>query len=347
MNKLFIHSPMFRLLGPFPLGTLVYLLILLINNTLTQAWDSFITQELGFSILLTYVNIEINHFTLKRRPFQRFWGNRFNWHAFAVAVVLSMLVTFLAVSTYFIYALGVSGIAPFTTEIATFMITFFLIAILYNLVDQSHFLLTHKNEELIAREEALKASVEGEFKAFHAEVKPRLLYESLEQLIGKLDRDPYDAEDFIDELALVYRYMLTNKDTSFVSLKEDLVAAQRLTSILTHKHGPKLSVTNKISNDQHSIIPGTLPTLVEMAVHENMITKERPLRINLELEENFLVMSYRDNLKLSIDSRGEEFDQIQEAYQFHFDQPAVRIKAYGETFFKIPLGKELHQDTAV
>ena len=45
MNRYFFHSALFRLLAPAIYGLIIYLLILLINNTVTQINDLFMTQS--------------------------------------------------------------------------------------------------------------------------------------------------------------------------------------------------------------------------------------------------------------------------------------------------------------
>jgi hypothetical protein len=57
-KKYFIHHPLFRLLAPVVYGVIVYLLILLINNNLSQLKEIFIGQEVYICIALTFLSFE-------------------------------------------------------------------------------------------------------------------------------------------------------------------------------------------------------------------------------------------------------------------------------------------------
>jgi len=62
MKHYFFHNAIFRLVAPAIYGLLLYLLILLINNNVTQVNDLFITQELYVVIFLTYLSFEVSAF---------------------------------------------------------------------------------------------------------------------------------------------------------------------------------------------------------------------------------------------------------------------------------------------
>ena len=64
MNKLFIHNPLFRIISPLCSGILIYLLILLINNNVSQLKETFLGQELYVCIGLTYLIQEYSRLSL-------------------------------------------------------------------------------------------------------------------------------------------------------------------------------------------------------------------------------------------------------------------------------------------
>ncbi|MEO1629027.1 MAG: histidine kinase, partial [Bacteroidota bacterium] len=60
MKTLFVHHPLFRLLGPTFSGVIVYVLILLINNNVDQLQEEFLGQELYVCIGLSYLIQELS-----------------------------------------------------------------------------------------------------------------------------------------------------------------------------------------------------------------------------------------------------------------------------------------------
>src|SRR5688572_23221109 len=58
MKRYFIHNALFRIVAPPVYGVLIYLLILLLNNNVTQVNDLFVSQEVYVCIVLTYISFE-------------------------------------------------------------------------------------------------------------------------------------------------------------------------------------------------------------------------------------------------------------------------------------------------
>ncbi len=65
MKKIFINNAFFRILFPIVYGIIVYLLILLINNSIDTLNETFLTQEVYISIVLTYLVMESNRLLIK------------------------------------------------------------------------------------------------------------------------------------------------------------------------------------------------------------------------------------------------------------------------------------------
>src|SRR5882672_1223805 len=58
MNRLFIHNPFFRIVSGLLYGVLAYMLILLINNTVSDINKIFSNKELYACIGLSYITFE-------------------------------------------------------------------------------------------------------------------------------------------------------------------------------------------------------------------------------------------------------------------------------------------------
>ena len=64
LKKAFHNSILFRVTWPLLFGALIFLLILLLNNNLNQLGTSFFSQELFFTISITYMVFEINRYVI-------------------------------------------------------------------------------------------------------------------------------------------------------------------------------------------------------------------------------------------------------------------------------------------
>jgi LytS/YehU family sensor histidine kinase len=201
----------------------------------------------------------------------------------------------------------------------------------------SYKLLNKRNEQLFEDEETLKEQIQFELDNYQAEVNPDLLFESLETSITLIHRDINEAEDYIDHLALVYRYMLSNKDNEVVSLIKEIDAAQNLIFLHNARNGGLIKILPKISDEKITLIPGSLPLLIEEIIKGNIISDTRPLEIILNLEEDYITLSHKLNKRLNKnDHELLTINKLQTAYSYFTDQPLIKVEAYGEAFYKIP-----------
>ena len=341
MNKNIIHNTLFRIFVPIPYGALIYLLLLAVNNNLLALSASFFSAELFFCIVLSYLTFEVNRLSLVKL-FAKAKTTAFsNIIQLVVNLAITLVLTYLCLTFYFVYILGYSSILGFGTEIRIFSLFFGSTSILFTILSISYRLLNQRNEQLISEEETLREQVKYELESYQAEMNPELLFESLESAIDLIDQDIIKAEEYIDELALVYRYMLSSRDKEVVTINEELKAARKLVILHNVSHNNLISLESVITDEKLYVVPGSLPILVEEIIKSNLITEKRPLNIILAMEDNYLTLSYKMNERLIRNDHEElTIKRLQSAYSMLSDQPLVKVQAYGESFFKIPLIKE-------
>ena len=151
MTRLFVHNPFFRLLSGLVVGVMVYLLILLINNTIANVETIFNNEELYVCIGLSYISFESMRLVvlvLRRFVATQQNGRHILLQTIATLCVSLALVT-LAISLYFKFLLGFSiG----SSELNLFLAIYFFVGLLYNLLYFSQYYLQLENKELIAEE---------------------------------------------------------------------------------------------------------------------------------------------------------------------------------------------------
>jgi len=338
MKTNIINTPVFRMFIPIPYGILVYLLLLLINDNLSQLEYAFLSEELIFCVTLSFAVFETNRLSLK---FSEKKANiEFSRLLIRVSInlVITLLLVWAALLFYFVVVLKYESLSAFQTEIKTFALIFGATSILYNMLYLSHLFLTKRNDELFEQEQTLKDQLEYELTTYQAELKPKLFFESLESAIILLHQDADDAEYFLDKLAMVYRYVLLNREKEFVTIAEDIRASENLIYLLNVKYNNHISLDfGDIKND-HLVLPGTITGLVEHIVSSTIITKNQPLTIKLFIEDHYLNIVHKLNQRLTDEGRNREtFYNLQHAYTYYSDNLVMKVQAYGETYYKIPL----------
>ena len=340
MKRLFLNNVLFRLLWPLGYGVFIYLFVLLLNNTLDQLKESFFGQELYFIIALSYIVFEGNRLAVN----WYFGGKKARDTLSLITTILlnavvTGLVVMAVVSFYFIVVLGFSSLSTFSTEMTVFTVVYVVSSLLFNGLAVSNQFLFIENQSLLENEETLAANLDAELTRFKNEVNPHLLYDSLESLITLVHKSSQEAEDFIDQMALVYRHILSNRNNELIELTKEMDAVDSVVYILNEKYNQHIHVTCDWSSglDDNVVIPGTITSTVQHIIESTIVSEIHPLEIRIEQEEKgYLSIRHRLNERLRKPERN-YVQELQNAYSIFSEKPVVSVKAYGESFVKIPM----------
>ncbi len=337
MNKIFIHNPFFRLISGIVAGVMVYLLILLVNNNLSNLETIFNNQELYVSILLSYLCFELMRWLISLLTRSKKPQNQPSPVVQTVIVViLSMVAIGSAISAYYTFVVGFSiG----QHELNLFLTIYGFVSVLYNVLYYSQYYLQRENKERIEQETKLREKMDADFFSFRNDINPDLLYESLENLILTIHNDTNLAEEQIDYLAGVYRYTLVNRHKELVTFQEELSSARNLIALLNCKieGGVKLKEVDGGVSDGY-LIPGSLLVTIDSIVRNTLISKKHPLTLSLYVEDDYLVLQHQLNDKLIAhqDSMN-SFKRLQRSYSFFSDKIFVQVKARNQNYIKFPI----------
>ena len=163
-------------------------------------------------------------------------------------LVIGSLIIFLAAYSYFRFVEGANYFSTFQTPLINLTVVFGVSALLYSLFFLSLFLLTIKNESELKKEDLKRQYLEHQLEIFNNEINPDLLFQSLETLISLVHHNLDTAEDFVDRLALVYRYILDNRKKELVSVDEEIRASKNLVYLFKEKFPEQLYFELKNEN---------------------------------------------------------------------------------------------------
>jgi len=348
MQSYFFSNTIFRLIAPAVYGTVVYLLILLVNNNVLQINDLFVTQELYVCILLTYVSFEslrIGIIIFDRISIQRSSVLRISLQLVATTSV-SVCIVIALLSLYFNLVVGFS---ISTAQIIMFSVVFSVTAVLYNILYLSHVYLHKENTLRINAERDQRTVLETEILEYRNDINPDLLFESLENLIGIMYKDVEKAEDYIDCLATAYRYVLTNRSYELVPVGDELAAAGNILKLINER-SPGLLVLESLLKEKDidgMLIPGSLPVIMEYIARNSIIASGETFRIALYAEEDYLIIETYLNDRLTLHQPSElAFQRLQRSYSLYTELPVVKVKAYQQNYIKLPVIR-VGEETAI
>lgn len=127
---------------------------------------------------------------------------------------------------------------------------------------------------------------QSQLNALKSHVTPHFLFNNLNTLSSLIEENEEMAEDFLNEMTKVYRYMLKNDSDHLVTLERELEFLRSYMHLIEKRFGEGLQVKINI-NDAHKqklIVPLLLQVIIENAFSQNAISKTKPLLINIFTE---------------------------------------------------------------
>lgn len=175
-------------------------------------------------------------------------------------------------------------------------------------------------ENLVAgavREQALLAEQkQAEINALKAQIDPHFLFNSLNVLKALIKQNPNKAEDFVDDLAGVYRYVLSSHQKDLVTLEEEIYFAKKYFNLLVKRFGNALQwQINTKTISQQKILPLSLQLAIENAVKHNALTIEKPLIINVQIKESQLIVKNNKQVKDVLHSNKMGLENLAKRYE--------------------------------
>lgn len=290
MKKLFIHHPFFRLLSPVFSGVVVYLLIILFSNDVGQLQEQFLGEDLYVCIGLSYLIQELSRLLIVL--FKKLPTNKSNVTTIALQVIFSIALTIgivtVSITMYYKYVVGFSVTAD---DLWMFNSVFSVITIIYILLYISHLYLYKMNSDKLEQEELIKQHIEEDFHQFKRGINPDLLFESFEALLMLIKKDQDKADDFIDYLATIYRYLLSSREKQLVPVEEEVKVLLEFEKLMNSLPFRNLQLKNKIQSD-FLVVPGALLFTIEKILKETIVSKDVHLSIELSESDTYVILSY-------------------------------------------------------
>jgi two-component system, LytTR family, sensor kinase len=261
--------------NPFKAETIMYATIILLNILIT-----------GGIALSTF-----NKFS--KKPSQQL-GKKI-LPAFVLFVIVSLIVSLSLVSIGVFVFYKISGY-----DTTNFFAHLFKIELIYALKQFSIWILIGSviffyiiwrkaiEREQILREENLKYK----YRNLKAQVNPHFLFNSLNTLSELVYNGPQQADDYIQKLSCIYRYVLENEEKDLVSLKEELEFIDQYFSLQKARDAEKIFLEINVQKpEDFMIIPVSLQQLVENALKHNSMSRDKPLFIKIFNYDNYIVVS--------------------------------------------------------
>jgi hypothetical protein len=301
MKAQYLNHILYRIFAPPLVSIVVYLLVLLIFDRLSEISNNFSPEEMFFLMLVTFLLFEFYRFWLLKS--EKILSKVRNKHIRSFLLYLgSFIITLVVVvclfTFYFQYLIGVTD---FTSEMISFFIVFILVGFLFHLFYMSIRFQDEKKMVLLAKEELNRKNIEYELEVFKNKINPDFLFESMENVISLIRKKEVDyAETYIDHVALFYRRILGNRLSEVITLQEEKAKVDQYLKIKNYTYSNNFVVNWNLENDFEEIfvVPNTLLQTIQMIEYTQMLNQHIKLVLNINENQKYILISYENTKRL-------------------------------------------------
>ena len=174
-----------------------------------------------------------------------------------------------------------------------------LVNLLFHLVNTIFFFFREYQKKWMEAEELRRISSQAELELIRSQINPHFLFNNLNVLSGMVIKNNPEANKFIEEFSKVYRYILSNQQKELVELKSELDFIQPYIFLLQKRfdNGLKIDISIGEQYKSHHVVPAALQMLIENAIKHNVVSRNRPLHIDIHTNGNNTLV-VKNNLQL-------------------------------------------------
>lgn len=139
-------------------------------------------------------------------------------------------------------------------------------------------------------EQLKKEYMHSQLLGLKSQMNPHFLFNSLNSLSSLIHENADKADEFLDHMSKVYRYLLRNNEEKLVSIETELNFIQSYYFLLKARHEEALELSVHVSQEFKRlwIPPLTLQMVFENAMNQNAISRSKPLRLQIRNTERGL-----------------------------------------------------------
>jgi two-component system, LytTR family, sensor kinase len=192
-----------------------------------------------------------------------------------------------------------------------------------------------KNKVAIENEKLKLANLEAKNSQLQQQLHPHFLFNSLTTLRSLISRSPEQAQDYLEKLSDLLRFSTNNSQQALVLLQEEVELCTNYLNMQKVRFGNALNFNINIpwNLQQACKVPVySLQQLAENAIKHNILTRELPLLIEINIEDNGEWILVRNNLQpkaVKEESIGVGLANLSERYRLVANEDIIIKKETG------------------
>lgn len=132
-------------------------------------------------------------------------------------------------------------------------------------------------------EQLKKEYMHSQLLGLKSQMNPHFLFNSLNSLSSLIQENSDKAEEFLDHMSKVYRYLLRNNEEKLVTIGTEINFIKSYFFLLKARYEDGLQLQINISDESKNrwIPPLTLQMITENAMNQNSVNRSNPLKIRI------------------------------------------------------------------
>jgi sensor histidine kinase YesM len=137
-------------------------------------------------------------------------------------------------------------------------------------------------------EQLQSAGTRSQLEALQSQLDPHFLFNSLNTLSALIEPGNEPAQQFVEQLADVYRYVLLARDKATVPLSEELEFVDTYLALHKVRFRDNLRISQQVAPAllTRHVAPLSVQLLVENALKHNVASREHPLHLHLQTTDD-------------------------------------------------------------
>ena len=208
------------------------------------------------------------------------------------------------------------------TNSAAIFCTIMMIAIYESIYFMNELRKSVEEKEMLKRE-----SLNAQLNALRTQVNPHFLFNNLNTLCSIIPEDSKQAVEFVQQLSKVYRHILEVENEESIPLKDELDVLKAYAFLLHTRFGENLEINIDVPKEKMNkrIAPLSLQILMENAIKHNIVSSDKPLKVNV----------FAENGNLMVKNNLQKKNQVNESTGIGLDNIRNRCKLLGNGEVKV------------
>jgi two-component system, LytTR family, sensor kinase len=207
-------------------------------------------------------------------------------------------------------------------------------------VYETIYFMNELRNSVIEKEMLKRENLKAQLSALKTQVNPHFLFNNLNTLSSVIPENPEQAVAFVQQLSKVYRHILEVKDEHSILLQDELEVLKAYAFLLQTRFGNNLDISINIPEEKlrKKIVPLSLQILMENAIKHNIVSSDKPLRVEVFTENGRLIVSNNLQKKNQLtETTGIGLDNIRNRYKLLSDRKVEVQESNSNFTVSIPL----------